>query len=70
VARLILSDKESWACTTHVLKTHGDDAPRFVAERMGALALEGDAEGIATWKAIARRLSELTNLTPKASNQH
>lgn len=42
-----------------VLKTHGDDAPLHVAEQIGALALAQDEAGIATWKAIAKRVEEL-----------
>ena len=51
-----IDDKELWACALHVERQHGDDAPRFVAERIGALVLAGDTEGVATWKAIAVKL--------------
>ncbi|WHU02476.1 hypothetical protein [Sphingomonas sp. NIBR02145] len=54
-----LRDIELWSAASMVLATHGERAPLFVAERIGALALAGDAEGIAVWQAIARRLSEL-----------
>ena len=54
-----LSDLELWAAANMVLTTHGERAPVFLAERIGALALAGDVEGIAVWQAIARRLSEL-----------
>jgi hypothetical protein len=36
-----ISDRELWACAAHVLKTQGANAPRHVAERIGALALAG-----------------------------
>jgi len=52
-------DRELWACALQVERQHGKDAPRFVAERIGALATAGDEEGMATWKAIARRLDQL-----------
>ena len=55
-----LSDLELWAAANMVLTTHGECAPVFLAERIGALALAGDVEGIAVWQAIARRLSELS----------
>lgn len=42
-----------------IQKLHGDDAPCWVAERIGALALAGDAEGVERFKAIAARLSDL-----------
>ena len=52
-------DRELWACALQVERQHGDDAPRFVAERIGALVVGGDEEGVKTWKAIARRLDHL-----------
>jgi hypothetical protein len=61
----MLSDRELWACANRVLESHGEKAPIFVAERIGALALAGDSDGIATWKAIASRLDQLIN--PKSS---
>lgn len=55
----MLSDRELWACANQVLESHGEKAPVFAAERIGALALAGDSDGIATWKAIASRLDHL-----------
>jgi len=54
-----VDDRELWACALQVERQHGKDAPRFVAQRIGALAELGDEAGIATWKAIARRLAQL-----------
>ena len=56
----MLSEWELWACANQVLTTHGDNAPLHVAEQIGALALAGDAAGIQTWQAIARRIAQLT----------
>lgn len=50
---------ELWACAQHVIKQHGDRAPAFVAERIGALTLAGDDEGVEAWKAIAARVEQL-----------
>jgi hypothetical protein len=55
-----LSSWELWACAATVLRQHGERAPTFVAERLGALALAGDTAGVATWKVIAARLQELS----------
>lgn len=55
----MLTDWELWAVANHVLCAHRDQTPRFVAERIGALALAGDADGVATWKEIARRMVQL-----------
>lgn len=54
-----MADWELWACANEVLRQHGDGAPVFVAERIGALALSGDMEGVRTWRAIARRVDQL-----------
>ncbi|CAN5407064.1 hypothetical protein BH11PSE5_BH11PSE5_16970 [soil metagenome] len=48
-----------WGAAAMMLKQHGDKAPQRVAERIGALALENDAAGMALWKEIARRLNEM-----------
>lgn len=42
-----------------IQRQHGDAAPRWIAERIGALALVGDVEGVDRFKAIAARLDEL-----------
>jgi len=55
-----LSDEQHlWACALAVERQHGERAPVFVAERIGALALAGDAAGVARWKAIAARMAQL-----------
>jgi len=41
-----------WACALAIERQHGNRAAVVVAERIGALALAGDREGIAMWKAI------------------
>lgn len=42
-----------------VERQQDDNAPRVIAERIGALAAEGDFDGVARWRAIAERLSQL-----------
>ena len=42
-----------------ILQQHGDRAPVHVAERIGALALARDMDGVITWKAIAGRMDQL-----------
>ena len=48
-----LSNRELWACANEVVRQHGDRAPMFVAERIGAMVLAGDVAGIDAWKAVA-----------------
>ena len=52
-------DEHVWACALAVERQHGERAPVFVAERIGALALAGDSEGVATWRRIAACLDRL-----------
>lgn len=40
---------------TMLLRQHEDRAPVVVAERIGQLASEGKAEGVALWKEVAHR---------------
>ncbi len=52
-------DRHIWACALAVEKQHGKRAAVFAAERIGALALAGDHDGVAMWKAIAARLDAM-----------
>ncbi len=62
---MTLTDWELWACANEVIREHGDAAPVFVAERLGSLALAGDADGVRTWQAIARRIGQLKDGRPQ-----
>jgi hypothetical protein len=48
-----------WACALEVEQQHGVQAVLHVAERIGALALEGKGVGVERWKAIAGKLDAL-----------
>ena len=52
-------DGMRWAEALAIERLHGDDAPRWVAERIGALVLAGDADGVARFQEIARRMERL-----------
>jgi hypothetical protein len=54
-----LSDAELWAVAAETLRQHGDGAPVFVADRIGALVLDGDTRGVEAWKSIAARIQEI-----------
>jgi hypothetical protein len=62
-----LSEHELWACAAETLEQHGSDAPAFVAERIGALVLNGDMAGVAAWKAIASRIDQLESPSTQPS---
>ena len=54
-------DQERWAEALAIERQHGDRAPVFIAERIGALALVGDEAGVERFRQIAARLDELRN---------
>tara|TARA_A100001391_G_scaffold188617_1_gene159337 strand:+ start:33934 stop:34137 length:204 start_codon:yes stop_codon:yes gene_type:complete len=64
-----LGDWELWACANQVLKFHSDKAAHHVAEQIGALALQGDEDGIAAWQEIARRIAALAETEGRATRQ-
>ncbi len=55
--------KELWAVADETMRQHGEQAPLFVGERIGALVLEGDAAGVAAWRTIAVRMAQVTDGT-------
>lgn len=60
-----LTDTELWSVASTILRRHGEDAPLFVAERIGALALLEDWDGVSAWKGIAARMDMLRHGTPQ-----
>ncbi|MGQ0587911.1 MAG: DUF6961 family protein [Sphingosinicella sp.] len=52
-------EEHLWACALEIERQHGERAPVHVAERIGALALAEDWDGVERWKAIARCLDAL-----------
>ena len=53
------SEQERWAEALAVHRMYGEKAAEHVAERIGALAVLGDQDGIDRWKAIEQRLDQL-----------
>ena len=58
---MLTPEQERWAEALAVQRLQGQRAHVHVAERIGALALAGDAAGVQRWRDIAARLAELTN---------
>lgn len=58
---MTISSRELWACALEVQRQHGDDAGTFVAERIAALAKDGDLEGIAAWQNIGLKIMALSS---------
>lgn len=44
---------EVWAEALWVEQRKGEDGPCFIAQRIAALALDGDEAGVTRWKQIA-----------------
>lgn len=59
---MIKRERERWAEALAIERVHGDTALLWIAERIGALALEGDEAGIERFKDIAARLAQLREL--------
>ncbi len=55
----MISDWELWSIACTVERQHGEDAPRFIAERIGALALAGKMDGLEVWRQVAARVDQL-----------
>jgi hypothetical protein len=55
----VTPDQERWVEALKVEQIHGEHALVHVAERIGALALEGDLDGVERWQQIAIRLDQL-----------
>ena len=45
------------------MRQHGADAPRWVAERIGTLAVAGDVAGVKRFREIARRIEQMLSGT-------
>ena len=54
-----LPEWELWGCAHAALTRYRERTALFVAERIGELALGGDADGVAAWVAIAARIDRL-----------
>lgn len=54
-----MTDWELWACAHQVLSQHRGRAPEFIAERIGAMVLTDNRDGLRVWKEIARRAADL-----------
>lgn len=62
----MLSEWELWACANRVLQTHGEEAALHAAEQIGALVLQGDAEGVRT----GRRSPPASRNFPQPAGKH
>ena len=66
----MISEWEMWACAQEMVRQHGGKASEAVAARVVELAAKGDAEGVATWRAIAERVDQLTDFKSPSRTRH
>lgn len=59
VAANITREQERWALALHVERKHGADGSRYIAERIGKFAMEGDQGGVDLWKEVERSYAML-----------
>ncbi len=59
-------ERERWAEAAAIMRQHGAGAPRWVAERIGALVLAGDAAGVERFRAIAARMELMLAPGPRS----
>ena len=57
--QVMASEHELWAITLKVERDHGDGAPRYIAQQIGAAAIAGEWDAVTMWKAIAARFDQL-----------
>jgi len=55
-------EQERLAEALAIERIHGERAPVVLAERIGALAVAGDAGGVSRWREIATQLDRLLRL--------
>ena len=61
---LMIPEIDIWRAATLMLRRYGDKALEESATRADQLEAEGDPEGAATWRWIARAIEQLANTTP------
>jgi hypothetical protein len=64
VLRLMIPEKDIWRAAVLMLKRYRDGALAESATRADQLDQEGDPEGAATWRWIARAIEQLVNTKP------
>jgi hypothetical protein len=55
----VTPEQEPWAEALAIDRQYGNQAHLHIAERIGALAVQGDIAGVERWKQIASRLDHL-----------
>lgn len=59
----MITEQERETFTAALWSKHGADLPRYIAERIGELAVAQDAGGVAFWRDIATRANVMMSGT-------
>ena len=60
----MIPDKDIWRAALLMIKRYGADGGTEAAMRADQLLAEGDVDGCATWKRIAKAVEELQTIKP------
>jgi hypothetical protein len=55
----VTRDQELWGIALWLERTHGDAGPEHIAKEVARLAISGDEDGVAMWRAVAERYDRL-----------
>ena len=56
------SNRDTYRTAVAYLEQHGDTAPIFAAMEADRLLEEGDLDGAATWRRVAKAIHDLTGM--------
>jgi hypothetical protein len=57
----VTREQEIWALALSVERKHGENAARFIAERVAAFEQSGPPEAVALWRKVQRRYEQLSH---------
>ena len=56
----VTREQEIWALALSVERKHGENAARYIAERVAAFEQSGPPEAVALWRQVQRRYDQLS----------
>ena len=56
----VTREQEVWALALSVERKHGENAARYIAERVAAFEQSGPPEAVALWRQVQRRYDQLS----------
>ena len=56
----VTREQEIWALAVSVERKHGENAARYIAQRVTAFEQSGPSEAVALWRQVQRRYEQLS----------